>query len=112
MSRQEILDDPAAACPELRQFLGGYFHQDWVVDRQRWEEVVDDFIAESPRGVVVECAAELGGVLAEGFDEGELAAILERLGGSIDPAAHRLSTDDWLHDVLQRLSAPGEPADH
>ena len=103
MSRQEILDDPAAAFPQLRQLLGGYFHQDWVVDRQRWEEVVDDFIADSPRHAVLECASELRDLLA-GFDDGELGTVLERLGGSVDPSALELRTGEWLHRLLERLS--------
>jgi hypothetical protein len=107
MSRQEILDDPAAACPQLRQFLGGYFHQDWVVDRQRWEEVVDDFIAESPRRAVMECAAELRDLLAADFNDGELATVLERLGCSVDPSAFRQRAGEWLHQVLERLNSAG-----
>jgi len=104
MSRQEILDDPAAACPQLRQFLGGYFHQDWVVDHGRWEEVVDEFIADSPRHAVLECASELRDLLAAKFDDGELATVLERLGCSLDPAALHLRTGEWLRKVLERLS--------
>jgi hypothetical protein len=105
MSRQEILDDPASACPQLRQFLGGYFHEDWVVEHAKWEEVVDEFIAESPRHAVPECASELRDLLAEGFDDGELATVLERLGGSVDPSALHLRTGTWLRQVLERLTA-------
>lgn len=107
MSRQAILDDPASACPQLRQFLGGYFHQDWVADRRRWEEVVDDFVAESPHSAVVECAAEVRDLLAGGFTEGELAAVLDRLGCSVDPSAVHLRTDEWLRAVLSRLDTAG-----
>ena len=49
MSRQDILDDPVIAYPQLEQFLGAYFHQDWGLDRDGWEPVVDDFVAKSPR---------------------------------------------------------------
>jgi hypothetical protein len=105
MSRQEQLDDPASAFPQLGQFLGGYFHQDWVVDRHRWEEVVDDFVAESPRSLVLACAAELRDLLAAGFTDTELTNLLERLGGSVDPAAVELRTDEWLRAMLARLTA-------
>jgi hypothetical protein len=105
MSRQEMLDDPASAFPELGQFLGGYFHQDWVADRHRWEAVVDDFIAESPRSLVLACAAELRDLLAAGFSDTELTSLLELLGGSVDPAAVELRADEWLQAMLRRLSA-------
>ena len=105
MSRQEMLDDPASAFPQLAQFLGGYFHQDWVVDRHRWEEVVDDFIAESPRSLVLACAAELRDLLAMGFTDTELTGLLERLGGSVDAAAVELHADELLQAMLGRLTA-------
>jgi hypothetical protein len=107
MSRQEMLGDPASAFPQLGQFLGGYFHQDWVIDRQRWEEVVDDFIAESPRSLVLECAAELRDLLAAGFTDTELTGVLERLGVSVDPSAVQLRADEWLQEMLGRLTARG-----
>jgi CdiI immunity protein len=105
MSRQEILDAPASAFPQLRQFLGGYFHQDWVVEHATWEEVVDDFIADSPRHAVLECASELRDLLAAEFSDGELAIVLERLGCSVDASALDLRTGEWLRLVLERLTA-------
>jgi hypothetical protein len=107
MSRHEILDDPASALPQLRQFLGGYFHQDWMVDRRLWTEVVEDFIVESPRSAVLGCASELRDLLAAVLDEGELATVLERLGCSVDPSALHLRTDEWLRGVLERLRVHG-----
>jgi hypothetical protein len=104
MSRQEILDAPASTFPQLRQFLGGYFHQDWVVEHGTWEEVVDDFIAESTRHAVLESAAELRDLLAAGLGDSELATVLERLGCSVDPAALHLSAGDWLRELLEEVS--------
>lgn len=105
MSRQETLDDPASSFPQLRQFLGGYFHQDWPVDHDRWEEVVDDFVAESPRSVVTDSASELGALLDQQLDDVELEAVLEALGCSVDPSAFNLSAVDWLRAVARRLPA-------
>jgi hypothetical protein len=105
MSRQQILDDPASACPQLRQFLGGYFHQDWVVERDDWQEIVRDYVSESPRSAVMECAAELRDVLAAGLGEAELGIVLEQLGGSVDPSALGQTTEEWLRAVQERLEA-------
>ena len=107
MSRQEILDAPASAFPQLRQFLGGYFHQDWVVEHATWEEVVDDFIAESPRHAVLECTSELRDLLAAELPDAELDTVLERLGCSVDPVALGLSSAEWLRLVLERLTIDG-----
>jgi CdiI immunity protein len=105
MSRREILDEPVSALPQAAQFLAGYFHQDWVVDHDEWEEVVDDFIAESPRSVVADCAAELRSLLDAGLSDDQLARLLEALGGSVDSSAYGISVGKWLEAVLARLDA-------
>jgi hypothetical protein len=103
MSRQEILDDPAGACPQLHQFLGGYFHQDWALDRESWEPVVDEFVSESPHSVVVETADELTEVLAAHLSDAELTTVLDRLGATVSPAGFDLTTTGWLEAMLWRL---------
>lgn len=105
MSRQEILDDPAAACPQLAQFLGAYFHQDWAPDHPEWEPVVDDFVAESPGSAVADTAEELRELLAAGFTDDELDAVLGGLGCSVVPSALGVTTSAWLTAVLQRLGS-------
>lgn len=107
MSRQAMLDDPASAFPQLQQFLGGYFHQDWPVDSDGWEEVAADFVAESPVAVVTETAAELRTLLAAGYGDVELEAIIEGLGGDVDPTAFNLRADDWLKALLESLARAG-----
>jgi hypothetical protein len=105
MSRHQLLDHPDAVAPDAAQLLAGYFHQDWVLEAQRWEDVVDDYVAETPRSAVTGCVADLRSILAAGLDEVELAAVLDRLGASIDPAAYGLSATAWLEAVLARLEA-------
>jgi CdiI immunity protein len=107
MSRQEILDDPSSAFPQLHQFVAGYLHEDWVVDHERWQDAADEFIAESPRSVVLDCAAELRDLLAAGFSDAELATVVDRLGGSVDPDALQLRSDEWLQAVLRHLIDAG-----
>lgn len=104
MSRQEMLDDPGSVYSRLRQFLGGYFHQDWPVDSARWEDVADDFIAESTRSDVAETAAELGSLLAEGLSDQEAEAVLEGLGCNVNPAAFGLGAGSWLAALRARLA--------
>ncbi len=103
MSRQEILDDPASACPNLGQFLGAYFHQDWGEDGARWETVADEFVTESPSSVVAATATELAGVLAAALTDAELAGVLRELGANVVPGAFDMTATTWLAAVLQRL---------
>jgi CdiI immunity protein len=104
MSRQEMLDDPGASYPQLRQFLGGYFHQDWPLDSGRWEDVADEFVAESTRSTVAQTADELRSLLAEGFSDEELEAALEGLGGNVNPAAFHLGAGAWLAGLQGRIT--------
>ncbi len=106
MSRQDILDDPASTCPQLHQFLGGYFHQDWALDGNGWEPVVDEFVTESPHSVAVQTGDELSDVLAAHLTDAELAAVLDRLGASVAPAAFGLTPTAWLEALLQRVRSP------
>ena len=36
----------------LRQFLGGYFHQDWDVNGPTWVDVVDQFLRDHGNGEI------------------------------------------------------------
>ncbi len=105
MTGQEILDDPGAAYPQLRQFLGAYFHQDWAVDCQGWEEVVDDFLADSPRSAVIATAEEMRGLLATGVADADLDTVLNRLDSNVTPSALDMGAAEWLAAVLRRLDA-------
>jgi CdiI immunity protein len=105
MSRQEILDDPAGTCPQLHQFLGGYFHQDWALDRDSWQPVVEEFVTESPHSLVVETAAELSDVLAANISDAELTTLLDRLGASVAPAGFGMTVTAWLEALLLRLQS-------
>lgn len=104
MSRQEMLDDPGASYPELRQFLGGYFHQDWPLDSGRWEDVADDFVAESTRSSVAQTADELRSLLDQQFSDAETEAVLERLGCSVNTAAFQLGARAWLEALEGRIT--------
>ncbi len=105
MPRQDIVDDPAAAYPQLHQLMSAYFHRDWPMDGQGWDEVVDDFVAESPGSVVIDTAEELRGLLAAGLSDGELSVVLTRLGGEVDPVAFQMSATGWLTAVRHRLDS-------
>lgn len=103
MSRAQILEQPAAALPEAAQFLAGYFHQDWVLERRSWEQVVDEYAADSPGAVAAECAAQLRALADAGLQGNELSSALEEIGCSVDPSAYGLTVDAWLRAVAEQL---------
>ena len=58
--------------PELHQFLGAYFHQDWTVEHETAEQVIDAFLADSDSEDLVIVRREIGALLNLGKDEMEL----------------------------------------
>ena len=104
-SNDEILVDPVSAYPDLHQLLGGYFHQDWVLDDATWEEAVDDFVAESPRSAALACIGQLDELLARGFTDSELEQIVQRLDGAVDTSGLPMTAGQWLAAVRRRVDA-------
>lgn len=105
--QHQAVGDPASEFPELYQFLGGWFHQDWPLDHTGWQPVVDEFVAESAEATVRECVDEIATLLGAGVDDAELTATMHRLGASVDPSAFDMTAASWLAAVRARLLAPG-----
>ncbi|MDL2186442.1 contact-dependent growth inhibition system immunity protein [Pseudomonas sp. ChxA] len=44
---------------ELQQFLGAYLHQDWVEEHSSADEVIDSFLLDSSRDVIITVKQEI-----------------------------------------------------
>jgi hypothetical protein len=55
--------------PELHDFLGAYFHQDWAVEYDTAEHVIDAFLAESDAEDLLSVRQELYVLLDQRKDE-------------------------------------------
>jgi CdiI immunity protein len=83
--------------PDLEQFFGCYFHQDWKIEAEDDRGLVRLFLGTEPEGWVTGTRRELDEFLAEPLAEGELRAILLRsFGCYYDPAPDGLSMREWL----------------
>ncbi|MGF6111661.1 hypothetical protein HKK52_18005 [Pseudomonas sp. ADAK2] len=58
--------------PELHQFFGAYFHQDWTVEHETAEQVIDAFLADSDSEDLTIVRGEITALLNQGKDEMEL----------------------------------------
>lgn len=88
---------------ELDQFFGSYFHQDWFLDAEDWQQVVDHF-STSPRLTsdrLHELADSISGLVAR-YPESELPSVLMNLDCYYDPRPLATLTD-WLQLVAARL---------
>jgi hypothetical protein len=90
--------------PNLAQLFGGYFNQDWRLDRSSPAEILQLFV-EDERERVSATRAELDLLLREGMSEDQLRDfIVRRLGSYYDPTLVGKPMRDWLEEVRHALS--------
>jgi hypothetical protein len=94
--------------PELVQFLGGYFHQDFLLDYGNPNAAIEAYLAESPLESILSACKELERIipLLEQMDKPE-TFLWQTLGCYYDPKADGLTVVDWLNQVRKKLAASG-----
>jgi hypothetical protein len=96
--------------PELFQFFGGHFHQDWVDEYDEADDVVAAYVAahrDEPAHLAA-LAAQLDGFAAAHPDDRALAGALQHeLGCEYDTSADGLTARQWLRRVSERFRAAG-----
>jgi hypothetical protein len=105
----EVLGDAMTAerYPDLFRFFAGYFHEDWTVDDEPPDDVIERFIAAYPeRNKLGQLADLIDAFTAEATDDQALEQTLfEELGCYYVPAADEQSARGWLQHVSSRLRA-------
>lgn len=83
--------------PNLDQFFGGYFHQDWDLENIDAEAVLNRFLLEAKPNSGEQVCQELEKLLAINFEEKELSNILVYdLGCCYNPEFQKMSNREWL----------------
>jgi hypothetical protein len=91
--------------PNLSQFLGGYFNQDYdLCFSPDLGNVVDIFIGHAKSSELRDTLAELDKLLSMGLSEQELGKACSALGCDITPVADGLTYYQWLGGVRARLA--------
>lgn len=93
-----------AAYTELENFFSGYFHQDWMMEHDTTDAVVD-YYRQSDAAAVPATREQLERLLASAADESALAQEAQGLGCEYAPDADGLTWRQWLEGVLHRLQA-------
>ncbi len=90
----------------LKQFLGAYFHQDWVEDAgdDNADTVIQHFALDASRADIEQVAQELSGLLENSTDI-ELSVFVVDSGCWYEPSADGLKTRAWLKRVHSELSS-------
>ena len=100
--------------PELYQFLGCYFHQDWK-DFSDWkghkpsfEGIVRHFKVVDSKNNVKEEVRELIEFLNLGLNESEVEDVMDKWNIAYYPYGRNLTYIEWLKRVLEILEEPIE----
>jgi hypothetical protein len=90
-----------AVSEDLRQFFGGYFHEDWDLEATDWQAAVDGYCeGDDPIGLLA-LAQEID-ALRQAFDENELEDVMYRQAWCCYHP-RPLSYNDWMGQVADRL---------
>jgi hypothetical protein len=92
------------AFPILRQFLGGYFHQDWMHDAPDTEGVIKLFVDGSPKEALAGVRSELTKLLNQERSDAELQALLTQLGCYVHYPSLGVSAQEWLAGIRAQIS--------
>lgn len=89
--------------PNLDEFLGAYFHQDWMEDEPTANSIVNKYLSEWPRDDALLALRELENLLREGYDDATLRKLLDEMGCYYDPSGDSMTCASWLSAVRERM---------
>ncbi|MBS0661197.1 MAG: hypothetical protein JSR82_23510 [Verrucomicrobia bacterium] len=84
----------------LRTLLGGYLHEDWADEFDRWEEALAHYLRQEPAAEVERCRVELRELVVTRRTDAELGAFCQDLGCAYLPDG---GWRKWLKAVLTQL---------
>lgn len=87
--------------PELEQFMGGWFHQDWVDTGETIEEIVLDYKSVSRSEQVYQVCSEMSAFIADYGPASDEA--FRRLWKSIDPASLGYTAASFFEEIKRIL---------
>lgn len=86
----------------LYQFFAAYFHQDWDLEADDWEGIVDGYVADHPAAQQLQTLAQEVDDLREARREPELEEFLVNIVGVYYvPESHTYRV--WLGEIAQQL---------
>lgn len=87
---------------DLYQFLATNFHQDWDLEADDWEGIVDNYVNEDPVAGPLRTLAQEIDDLREARAEPDLRTFLVRTVG-VDYGPDPLTYQAWLAQIANRL---------
>ncbi|EJZ12027.1 contact-dependent growth inhibition system immunity protein [Mycolicibacterium vaccae] len=95
--------DDGSISTELEQFFGAYFHQDWDLEADDWQGIVDNYVNADPVAEPLRTMSREIDELCATRSEADLAQLLLReVGVCYDPRPE-ISFKPWLGQIAARL---------
>ena len=95
--------------PEMQQFLGGHFHQDWDLEAEDWQGVVDNFAADET-SVELYALAHSIDTLRDTCDEDQLKVVMPTQAlCAYNPRPK--TYQEWLSQIAERLRQHAKATD-
>ena len=92
---------------ELRQFAGGYFHEDYDLEFATADEAVGGFRQESPSESINTVLHELKSLVDSSLTEDELDDLwINQLHANYDPREDGMTYREWFAHVRELLTQP------
>ena len=86
----------------LYQFFAAYFHQDWDLEADDWEGIVDNYVNEDPVAEPLRSLAQEIDELRQAREESDLRQFLVYTVG-VDYGPQPLTYREWLGQIADRL---------
>lgn len=106
MDRADGLPDTMSGCPvpyDVEQFFGAYFHQDWPLEADDWQGIVDQYSRSTTRtSQQLHALATHIDELRDNCPNFELPTVVMEMGGFYDPRPE-MTYSEWLGHVAERL---------
>jgi hypothetical protein len=85
----------------LKQFLGSYFHQDWVLEAQNADEVLHRYAKQESEDMRLAIVSEIAELLQA--NDQVLRDTIQDSGFCYDPSVEGMSVRQWLGKTLEVL---------
>lgn len=93
--------------PELNQFLGSYFHQDFFDEYTSYKEAVDDYVAGASENDLNQLVRDISKLLTSAVADSDLKQATSILGMDVSPPPG-VGIRQWLSDVAGIVSRRAE----
>ncbi|WP_321945851.1 contact-dependent growth inhibition system immunity protein [Paraburkholderia sp. J10-1] len=90
--------------PNLDEFLGTYFHQDWREDEPTADRIVNKYLSEWPRDDALLALRELENLLSENYGDAKLRELLDEMGCYYDPLGDAMTCASWLSGIREKMT--------